>query len=87
VNGESTDENNGTASPNVQNRFAGFRPASTHSSTCTTPSKLNESDKPLWNNTNTEQQTTKSSFQNGTKENIYPKKFFFALFRTYNEYS
>jgi len=71
VNGESTDENNGTSSPSIQNRFSGFRPASARSSACTTPSKPNETDtfstnnKPLWNSTNIEQQTNKSPFQNG----------------------
>jgi hypothetical protein len=73
VNSESTDENNGTSPPGAQNRFSGFRPASsTHSSsTCTTPSKPNESDKPLWNSTNIEQQqTNKNSFQNESTMNI-----------------
>jgi hypothetical protein len=74
VNGDSTDEQNGTPSPSAQNRFSAFRAASTHSSsTCTTPSKPNEPNKPLWNSTNTEQQTTKGSFQNGTKENIFKR--------------
>ncbi len=63
---EPVDENNGTSSPSIQNRFSGFRPASARSSTCTTPSKPNESsDKPLWNSTNIEQQPNKNLFQNG----------------------
>jgi len=86
VNGESTDENNGTSSPSIQNRFSGFRPASAQSSTCTTPSKTNESDtlstnnKPLWNSTNVEQQNNKSPFQNGKKNLFFKSKnFFFNL--------
>jgi hypothetical protein len=69
INGESTDENNGTASPSTQNRFSGFRPASAHSSACTTPSKPNETDKPLWNSTNIDQPNNKSPFQTGTTNN------------------
>ncbi len=81
---ESNDENNGTSSPVIQNRFSGFRPASARSSTNTTPSKqnstpsiTNESDaipninKPLWNSTNIEQQTNKSSVQNGIKKHSF----------------
>ena len=73
---ESTETNNGSASPSAQNRFTGFRPASARSSTCTTPSKPGESDKPSWNGTNTEQQqpATKSPSQTGTG-NLYRRNF------------
>ncbi|CAF1115310.1 unnamed protein product [Adineta steineri] len=72
TNGETNDENNGASTPNVPNRFSGFRSSSTRSSTNTT-SITNESEtnnKPLWNSTNIEQKTNKSSFENEPTLNI-----------------
>lgn len=71
-NTESMEGNNESASPSTQNRFSGFRPASARSSTCTTPSKANESDRPLWNSTNNEQKTMQSPIQNGITRLVRP---------------
>ena len=87
-NTESTEGNNGSASPGTQNRFSGFRPASARSSTCTTPSKANESDRPLWNSANIEQKTMQSPVQNGITrlvQSISPRQKNFLLFRLHDE--
>ncbi|CAF2637656.1 unnamed protein product [Rotaria sp. Silwood2] len=82
-NGELHENNNGTSSPGIQNRFSGFRPASERSptntirlKTNTTPLNTNESDaplnnnKPLWNSTNIEQQNDKNLLRNEPIMNI-----------------